>query len=216
MKPEVEIIVIQYNQPELGKRCLESVRHNTHYPYLLTVYDNSQEKCNLGTLWNRLAKESKNNYLCFLNDDTNVEPRWLRKLTEVFKREKNVGAVGPTTNSSSNFQSKEFPSNKKYDIVDVDLTYPEWHLGGFCLLISKEVFNKVGGFPEDFGFYGQETAFLVKMRKLGYRQLWRKDVFIWHYGSASVKKAEGKGEIKQEEEKRVARERIEELKKALC
>ena len=207
-----EIIIVNYNQPELGRRCVQSVIEHTNPPYHLTLYDNSIEKNNLGKLWNRLIKQSKADYICLLNDDTQVERDWLRKLLEVFNVETNVGAVGPVTNNSSNPQCQYFPS-EKYDVIDFPFVHEGWCLSGFCLIFPKVVFERVGGFPEDFGFYGQETAFLDKIHRAGFKQLLRKDVFIWHYGSASANKAESKGEFDKELEKKKSRERIAELRR---
>ena len=207
----VEIIIISYNQPELARRCVQSVIDYTDLPYHLTLYDNAKSKENLGHLWNRLIRRSEAEYICLLNDDTMVEREWLKKLREVFDKEVNVGAVGPVTNASSNPQSSYYPS-KERDIIDFCYLHNNWCLSGFCLIFKKDLFEKLGGFPEDFGFYGQETAFLDKMRKTGWRQMLRKDVFIWHYGSASAKKAESLGQFDKEVEKKKSRERIERLR----
>lgn len=206
-----EIIIINYNQPELARRCVQSVIDNTREEYHLTLYDNSKEKSNLGKLWNRLIQRSQADYICLLNDDTLVEKDWLKKLLEVFTKEVNVGAVGPITNTCNNPQCHYFPS-EDYNVIDFCDVHRGWVLSGFCLLFRKDVYEKVSGFPENFGFYGQETAFLDKIQHCGYRQILRKDVFVWHYGSASAKRAEERGEFNKEEEKNKSRKMIAELR----
>ena len=215
MTKKIEIIIVSYNQPEMTKRCVRSVKDYTKLPHTLTVYNNLKENKNLGQLWNELIAKSKADYICLLNDDALVEPEWLEKLMEIFAKEDNVGAVGPTTSSSVNQQSKEFPT-AGYEIVDFTEKYPGWCLSGFCLIFPKAVWADAGGFPEDFGFYGQEVALLDKISHKGYRQIWRKDVLVWHYGSASVRKAQQEGKMNEDYEREIARKKFYELRKELA
>jgi hypothetical protein len=55
-------------------------------------------------------------------------------------------------------------------------------LSGFCLLLRVESWKKVGGFREDFSFYGQESNLLNRFTKM----FVRKDVFVNHVGAASI------------------------------
>lgn len=209
-----EIILVRYKMPNLENDCIRSVLEFTEN-YNLTVYDNAPINHNLGMLWNRLIRNSDAETICLLNTDTIVEKDWLWKLEECLDAPswEKIGAVGPTTNSCRTHQ------NDKRGLVGVyDLTkeYPGEMLGGFCLLFPKKVWEEVGGFPEDFGFYGQETAFLKKMESLGYRQLWRRDVFVYHYGSASAKEAEKRGEMDEKKERELGREKYKAFVEKLC
>jgi hypothetical protein len=195
-----EIILIRYKMPKLEKECIESIKKYTK-EYKLTVFDNAPKNENLGKLWNRLIKKSNCENICLLNTDTLVEEGWLEKLEECLMP--GVGAVGPTTNCCRTHQCDERGTGS----CSLTETYPGEMLGGFCLLFPKKVWNDVGGFPEDFGFYGQETAWLAKVEKAGYRQVWRRDVFIYHYGSASAKEAEKRGELNEEAERKIGREK---------
>jgi len=199
----VEIIILKYNTPEFENKCVHSVIDNTEIPYHLTVFDNYPFKCNIGQLWNRLIRQSDSDYICLLNSDTIVAPEWLPKLLETFDKFETVGCVGPSTDNCGNQQKTKV--DKLF--VDFSLAYLGWVLSGFCLVFPKKVWEEVNGFPEDYGFYGQEVNFVDKVVATGYKQIWRTDVFVHHEGSASAKKAEARGEYNIAEERRKANER---------
>jgi GT2 family glycosyltransferase len=214
---KTHIIIVNYKNLNLLKDCVDSVKKNTDVPYELTVYDNSPKNEFLAPLWNRLVSQRNDcEYICLLNDDTKVSDGWLRKMIEVFENEEMVGAVGPTTNNCKNHQCKELPS-ESYHVVDYGSMYPGWCLSGFCLVIKKKVWDEIGGMPKEFDnlLYGQEVAFLDKMMKLGYKQMWRKDAFVWHKGSATVKELVKEGYWDELEERRKARVAFTEFRKKL-
>jgi len=188
----VDIIILRFNTPEFDVPCLDSIIKNTDYPfYQLTVFDNYYPRFTLSKVWNILTKKSLGEYICLLNNDTRVYKGWLRKMVEVFTREQNVGAVGPSTNQCYSPQKiekrKDVPT--EYEVVDFLNTFGKtFQLSGFCLLFPKRIWLEVGGFNEKFGLYAQENEFLHRVQKAGYKTLWRKDAYIWHYGEASGKK----------------------------
>jgi GT2 family glycosyltransferase len=205
MKKNTHIIIVKYNLPEYEKQCVASVMANTSN-FDLTVYDNYPKNENLGKLWNKIIKNSNSEYICLLNSDTVVFPGWLTHLLAAFKIGGKVGVVGPTTNASKNHQSCV---RHKHIFIDYGKSYPKYCLSGFCLVFPRKIWKLTGGFPQDFGFYGQEVAFIDKIVKAGYKQVWRTDVFVYHKGSASVKKAEKEGLIDEKKERFLGQKRIE-------
>jgi len=203
-----EIILVRYKMPKLEDECIRSVLDNTEN-YNLTVYDNAPENHNLGALWNRLIRNSDSDIICLLNTDTLVEKNWLSSLEQVLLAPswEKRGAVGPCTSECKTHQK----TAKTSGVVDFTHEHPGEMLGGFCLLFPKRVWEDVGGFPEDFGFYGQESAFLKKMESKGYHQYWHKGVFVYHYGSASAKEAEKRGEMDEQKEREIGRVKYQEF-----
>lgn len=195
-----EIILVRYKLRKIENECIQSVLENTSN-YHLTVYDNEQENRNIGRLWNDLIRRSDADVVCLLNTDTLVESEWLTKLEDTLRSEPGIGGVGPVTNSAKNSQ-KQGKSSGVFEMP------PEEMLSGFCLLFTKKVWEETGGFPEDCGFYGQETAFMKKAQTKGYKQMCRRDVFVFHYGSASAK-AVG---MNMEEERQKGRNYYEKFK----
>ena len=59
---------------------------------------------------------------------------------------------------------------------------------GFCMMIKKEVINKIGLLDENFliGNF-EDDDYCLRMRKAGYKLILCKDTFIHHFGSISFK-----------------------------
>ena len=203
----VDIIIVKYNNKEVEDDCIKSVLEHTKGNYHLTIYDNYPENHNLGKLWNRLIKQSDAEYVCVLNSDTIVTEGWLEKMMESFELIEDVGVVGPSTDNARNHQADKVNEI----LIDYGKTYPNWMLSGFCLLFPKTVIEAVGGFPEDFGFYGQEVSLIKRLEDNGFKQIWRTDAFVRHVGSSSAKKAEADGEFDEKKERAEAKVRLKSI-----
>jgi GT2 family glycosyltransferase len=179
-----EIIIVKYGLPEYERECVESVLANTNIPYHLTVYDNYPLDENLSVVWNRLIKASVSDNIILLNNDTIVEPKWAEKL--ILSLTEGVGAVGPITNKCGTSQSGFKKSDKEKVCI------PNRDLSGFCLAFKKDVWEKVGGFDEEFKLYGEDSEFLNRVGKK-YKLMMNMDVHIHHYGASSKKVAEARG-----------------------
>jgi len=189
----VEIIFVRYNLPEIEKKSLEFLDKFTKYPYILTDFDNYINKERLSVVWNRLIKRSKADIICLLNSDVYVTLGWLTNLVKVFSLKSDAGIIGPSTDHTLSIQRtvptfKEAQSHKGEIQQVIDLS-------GFCYLFPRKIWEEVGGFNEDFYFYGQEQAFSRKVKKAGHKLYWVKYVFVNHVGSASALAAEKRGEI---------------------
>ena len=213
----VDIIIVKYQAPRFERACISSVLTETRtVPYNLIVHDNYPKNENIGVLWNKLIGKSESEYIVILNTDTLVEEGWLGKLLKVFDDHKDAGAVGPVTNNGGG-NGQELEKTDDYQVFDYGKKHSLGTLCGFCLVFPKKVWEEVGGFPEDFGFYGQECAFLAKVVKKGYKQYVRTDVFVWHKGGASADLAEKRGEMNRQAELEAGRAKrdafFEELRK---
>jgi GT2 family glycosyltransferase len=117
-KPKVSIIIPTKDKPELLKRCIDSITQYTKDSnYDLLVVDNNSkepetalylaelkrqgvtvlsypEKFNYSAICNLAAEKATGEYLCFLNNDTEVrEPKWLSSMLE-HASQPSVGLVG--------------------------------------------------------------------------------------------------------------------------
>ncbi len=126
--PKASIIIVSYNNPELLKNCLNSIKAFTRYPnYEVIVVDNNSEQAvkdylrvsqknnpQLKTIFNpknkgfaaannQGLKIAEGEYFVLLNNDTVVTQDWLLRLFEHFK-DKKTGLIGPVTNFAGNEQ----------------------------------------------------------------------------------------------------------------
>lgn len=179
-KSSVEIILVKYNIPWYERNTIRSVLLNTSEPYHLTAWQNRVKDENLSVIWNKLIKRSTADYICLLNTDVEVTPDWLDDLLEVFEKEEDVGIVSCITNACGIAKQRQ-SLTKEYRVEDSS------QLSGFCLVFPKKIWKEVGGFDEEYELYGEDSQFCVDVKKLGYRLLIRRDVFIHHYkGQSSI------------------------------
>lgn len=190
MRPEtVNIIVIGYNVPKLERACLKSIHANTAHPYLLTYYDNFASGLTLTQVWNKLIDHSPCNFVCLLNNDTEVFPGWLDRMMDSLGSKidgKEIGFVGPSTNSCHSPQ-KKIPTYEEALMHMNEVEAMTSPISGFCLLFSKATWCGLHGMDERYGLYGQESDFIDRARQLELVCAWRKDAFVFHHGEASVK-----------------------------
>lgn len=216
-QPLVSIIVITMNTPHLTSACLRAVGRNSSVPYELIVVNNSRaraiRKClgafpgirvlqnprNLGfaRAANLGALASKGKYLCFLNTDTLVPPRWLERLVGAAQAPK-AGAVGPASQSGRNIlfrgrtrhgapvrEAMAALADEAVQLRDGNTLEAVSRLFGYCLLIPRVVMARVGLFDENYFFGMEDEDYSVRLRRQGYRLLRVRSLFVHHQGRAS-------------------------------
>lgn len=120
-------------------------------------------------------KESKSQFVCFFNDDAMIPTSsrlWLNTLLQHF-RDPKVGAVGPSSNVVMGFQN-----------IFADLpfqTYEAKFLIGFCVLMRREAFEKIGGMDLTLPG-GDDFDWSIRLRDAGYKLIADRNVFVYHHG----------------------------------
>ncbi len=163
---------------------------------------------NFAALNNFAAAKAKGEYLLFLNNDTQVINReWLSALLEQGLRP-GVGAVGPkllypnntiqhagvilgiggstTYNGVAGHAQKYHPDSENGYYGQKDLVRNYSAVTAACLLISKELFQKAGGFDERLRVAFNDVDFCLKLRKLGYLIVYTPYAKLYHHESISV------------------------------
>jgi GT2 family glycosyltransferase len=158
---------------------------------------------------------ARGEFLVLLNNDTVVTDGWLTHLVELAKLAPGIGLVGPMSNHAAPPQLVEsvpyhIRSNRRVhtpgtgiitgpllELEDVQNFAQKWReeqrgkwlevdrLGGFCLLVKREVLNALG--PLDETKTGLEVfdtdSFCQKARQAGFTLAICKDLFIHNFGS---------------------------------
>lgn len=145
-------------------------------------------------------------WVVILNSDTLLPAGWLDRLHAAVRARPGTGMAGPLSNAAT-WQS--IPAAKRQDgswstndmieprhldqvqaLLDreSERAYPEFPvLNGFCTLIAREVFDRVGFYDEDafpMG-YGEETDLCLRARRAGFRLTVADDGFVYHHKSVS-------------------------------
>lgn len=219
-KPKVSLIVLTYNNLALTKECLESIELNTEYDnYEVIIVDNLStddtrnylKKHYLGRInytvifndenvgfaaGNNIGLENATgDILILLNNDTYVSPYWLGGLVKAFKRNPELGLVGPVTNNIGN-ESKINIDYKDWSEMNVkslnyisnhtNQLYPVECLAFFCAAIRRGVYDKLGGISLDYGLgFFEDDDYCKRVKESGWRLAVVEDAFVHHHLSAS-------------------------------
>lgn len=143
--------------------------------------------------------EYENYDVFLLNNDTVLNRNSLPNLIRALDASEDIGAVSAMANYAGNRQQLdvEFDSTEGYVYFGENLVVPEadrylekTRLNGFAMLIRRHIWDRIGGFDEDFapGYY-EDDALSIEIQRLGYRLVLARDSFIYHVGSASFVKA---------------------------
>ncbi len=143
-------------------------------------------------------KLARGRYVLLLNADAVVGPEWLDRLLLCAERDSKIGVVAPRTNHAAGVQLVKKPGYR--DLRSFPTFAARWakrfdgqveaahRLIGFCLLIKREVLDKVGVLDERFGPGGYEDYdYCLRVQQAGYSLAVAKDVFIHHFGGKGYK-----------------------------
>lgn len=181
------------------KLCLYSVLYFSDFPYSLTVVDNmsglqtkkflrsvSQNhdinvlrydeefnfaaQCNMGL--KQLFANPNIKYGLVLNADAVVEPGWLSKLVMGLAVDSSFGIIGPVSN-------KAIPEQQ----LAKEPNLLEGHrVSGFCMMMTREVFEQTKGFDEGYTAGGFEDWDLcLRARELNFKVIIHGEVHVHHF-----------------------------------
>ena len=143
-------------------------------------------------------KLATGDFIVLLNNDTVVSPGWLDGLNAVFDDHKSLGLCGPISNSVGNEQQIIIPFLDDKNFIEKfsrysDTLWPKYNLttdlGFFCVMIKREVIEKIGYLDENFGIgMFEDTDYCARAKSSGFKLAFTQGVFVYHYGSFSFKK----------------------------
>jgi O-antigen biosynthesis protein len=213
---KTSIIILTHNKLEYTKLCIESVRLYTNPDcYELIVVDNASNDGTKEWLLNQSdvitilnddnvgfpkgcnqgINAASGDSILLLNNDTIVTPNWLTNMLTCLYSSEAIGAVGPVTNNCAYSQRiKTTYTNieeiqqfaKEFNKLDKTKWNYSLKLIGFCMLIKREIIEKIGLLDERFtpgNFEDDDYSF--RIWSAGYQLIICRDTFIHHFGSIS-------------------------------
>lgn len=207
----------QWIMKEVEGRNLAGKNINSMFLGCMYIYHpmdfNFSVMCNIG------AKQAKGDLLLFLNDDMEVIGQdWLMELA-VKARLPYTGAVGakllyPDSDIIQHAGITNLrvgPAHKLQFLPDHISHYFGKNRGdhnvmavtGACLMVRKEVFWQVGGFPEELAVAFNDVDLCYSIYEAGYYNTVRNDVVLYHHESLS----RGKDGESEEKQQRMLREK---------
>jgi GT2 family glycosyltransferase len=180
-----------------------------HYPNVRWL--SSDKNLGFGKACNRAAQEAKYEHFFFVNPDTMVGRETFQKLIAYVETQEQVGSAGCKILSgdgslqwacrrsfpspmSAIFKTlglgKLFPKNKTFN--EYNLSYlseeqsaPVDALSGSFFLVSKKVFDEIGGFDEDYFLYGEDLDLFYRIQQKGYHNYYYAETSVVHFKGQS-------------------------------
>jgi len=123
----------------------------------------------------RAALHLETPFICYLNDDTIPSQRdWLKLLIQGLRQNSKYGMACPSGECSTTPQKSGRPG----DPFEVHVV--KGPLAWFCAAIRAEALRDVGLFDENFIHYGDESDWVQRAMRKGWKQIWVKGVYIQH------------------------------------
>lgn len=233
-EPLISIVIPNKDHVEDLRRCITSIeKKSTWKNYeIVVVENNSVEQSirdyykelesdpkvkivtyeggfNYSSINNMGVKETKGEYLLFLNNDTEViSPDWMEQLL-MYAQRKDVGAVGAKLYYADNtiqHAGVVIGLGAHRSAGHTHYKMPREHLGymgrlcyaqdvtavtGACLMVKKSIYEEVDGFDESFTISLNDVDLCLKIREKGYLNIFTPFAELYHYESKTRGMEEG-------------------------
>jgi O-antigen biosynthesis protein len=155
---------------------------------------------------NAASQVARGRYLLLLNNDTVVQPGWLRELVSAAERSNDVGIVGAkllqedgrllegggmifSDGTAAQYGRDDDPRRGEYNYLkEVD------YVSGCCLLVRTELWRALGGFDPVYspGYY-EDVDLAFRVRRSGYRVVYQPRASVVHVEGVSHGRALDEG-----------------------
>ncbi|MCM8782282.1 MAG: glycosyltransferase family 2 protein [Candidatus Omnitrophica bacterium] len=142
--------------------------------------------CNLGIKY--FLKDGLADYVLLLNNDTKVSEDLLDALLEVGEADKRIGIVGAVNFYYSHPERIHLAGHKFIWWLGIQGVLEKISskskevqgVSGCCMLIKKEVIEKIGFLDERFFSYYEDTDFCLRAKRRGFKVVVARDAKVWH------------------------------------
>jgi len=170
---DCEVIVID-NKP---------TKETENFRELADIYVANEVNNGNGAAWNQGAALAHGEYICLMDNDVKVTKSWSKDLIKILKDKKVAVA---------------FPLSKNKEDDD----YFE-RLAGFCWIIRRDLFNKLGRIDESYGIANfEDTDFFMRAKSKGYLLKCSVKSKVDHYSRATTSKVKEVDELYPKNEKK--------------
>jgi len=175
----------------------------------------NQKNLGFGKANNIGLKEATGKYILLINPDTIVAEDTFEKMIKFFESNVSAGLAGckilnpdgtlqlacrrsfpgpwtsftKVTGLSSLFSNSRIFARYNLTYLDENQTYEVDAISGSFMMMRKEVYEKVGGFDEQFFMYGEDLDLCYRIQKAGYKVFYVHTTQIIHYKGESTKRS---------------------------
>jgi len=195
--PNYEIIVVDNNSTDDSIKELENIRN-----IQLIRNDSNLGFAGGNNVGIEYALKRSSDLILLLNNDTVVEKEFLSVLVKRAVADKNVGIIGNkvyyysepakiwsagggiTRLTKRTFQYGENKIDKKRFIREMEVDF----LSGCCMLIKREVFERIGLLDAEYFMYYEDVDFCLRAKKFC-KVIYTPGAIIWHKVSGTSNKS---------------------------
>lgn len=147
---------------------------------------------------NRAAAIARGEYIVFLNNDTQVHEEWLSSLVDLIESDDKIGMVGskliyPDGSLQeaggiiwSDASGWNYGRNQDADMPEYNYVRECDYISGASIMISKALWNEIGGFDERFKpAYCEDSDLAFEVRKRGYKVMYQPKSVVTHFEGVS-------------------------------
>jgi GT2 family glycosyltransferase/glycosyltransferase involved in cell wall biosynthesis len=157
----------------------------------IQIFKSNLATFNFSIANNMILKYAKYNTLLFLNNDTLVNPTWLSEMLKVLQDEK-VGIVGSKllfpnktiqhagVMVGNNGLAGHLYIGKPFNYKPANYAREVSAVTGACLMIKRDIFEKVGKFDEKYIIEFQDVDLCMKVRRMGYKVIYQPKSIVYH------------------------------------
>ncbi|MEW6506533.1 MAG: glycosyltransferase [Bacteroidota bacterium] len=204
----LEIIVVD-NASDDGS--VELIKEK--YPYVKLIVNKTN--VGFGSANNQALEIACGKYFLLINPDAIVKENTFKEMIEFFERTQDAGISGcKVLNPDGTLQlacrrgfpgpwtsftkvmglSRLFPNSRlfaRYNLtyLDENQTYEVDAVSGAFMMIRKELYQKIGGFDQQFFMYGEDLDLCYRTQKSGYKVFYVHTTEIIHFKGESTKRS---------------------------
>jgi len=201
----LSICTLTWDQLDLTKKFIETIRKNTDVPYELIMVDNGstdgtqdfikqeadkhhffEKNTGFAHGFNKAMSLASGDYLLISNNDTEYPANWFKPLTESFSSDPKCGLVYPCYTKGQKIAERWWPGKKVIKLPQFNKEVPS----GVVILSKTAVLrDQLGGFSEDYDIAGAEDLDLCfKTWAAGYNIYIDQRVLIKHKSKGTAGK----------------------------
>lgn len=210
-----ELIVVDNNsnKNDLSYKFIEELQNQNNFTFVKSSVNLGFAKAN-----NIALKLAKGRNLLILNPDVCFENNVIKILSDYLDANADVGMIGPKVlTSSGKFQQsclrgKPYPKDTLFHLIGLAKTFPKceklngyalwhlnrdetnecWSLSGCCMMVKKELVEKIGGMDEQFFMYQEETDWGIRTKNAGFKIIYLPTAVATHIGGVTTQKIKTK------------------------
>jgi len=202
VEKNITIIIPSRIYDENLSHCLKQIRKFYKKIKIILVLD-SQNKKNIGknikilisgnkTIGHKRnlgVKETKTEFVCFIDSDAYPDSSWLDEVKKLFKKYKNLGAVGgpnlspKTKNIEKNLVARSrrlsfVTLNKKIKYSDAKTDFINF-LPSCNMILKTKLYKKTKGMDERL-YSGEEFSLNYNIKKSGLKMIFCESIYVFH------------------------------------